>query len=216
MTPARFRVILAVSMIAIIGIKIGSTYRSAPSEAHTPISVQERESLQVSTPSERSTELAIPPPGDSAFRPANSWTFAGSTSPKAAFESVFWAKEHMDGTALATLISISPEIRNRADQVLSSMTLTARSRLALHTPEALIAYLYATSPMIRAFRIGAEHEKDFQHSTIFGELLFENGRNASVELGFRLEAGGWRYILDDRNARDLLDNWQKVWKDPGK
>jgi hypothetical protein len=105
------------------------------------------------------------------------------------------------------------KIRRRADHVLSSMTLTARSRLALHTPEALIAYLYATSPMIRAFRIGAEHENDFQNSTITSELQFENGGKAAVELGFRLEAGGWRYVLDERNARDLLDNWQKVWRD---
>ncbi len=213
MKTARLIIALAVLLASIVAIKIASSYKSSDSDVSVPTAFLKEEMRQVITPPASSIEFAAPASVASGLLPAGSWKFAGSATPKAAFESLFWAKEHLESTVLASLISVSPEVRRRADEVLASMTLTARSRLALHTPEALIAFLYATSPVIRAFSIGAEHQKGHLYSTIAGELEFANGRKAAVELGFRLEAGGWRYVLDEKNARDLLDNWQKVWRD---
>jgi hypothetical protein len=99
--------------------------------------------------------------------------------------------------------------RHSHDEVFSSMTFEARSRLSLHAPEQLVAFLYASSPPIGAFRIGTEREQGAQHATITGDLLFENGTKVTVDFNFHAEAGGWRFILDEANTRDLLDNWKK-------
>ncbi len=214
MKSGRFTIVLAILLATIVAVTIYSYKRSYVSDVYAPVTYRGEEKRKVFALSQSNIEVDSPAlvNSDSEFRPASSWKFAGSTTPKAAFESLFWAKEHLESTVLVSLISISPEVRGHADQVLYSMTPTARSRLALHTPEALIAYLYATSPVIRALRIRAEQDKGLQYSTVSGKLQLENGRKAAIELGFRLEGGGWRYVLDERNARDMLDGWQRVWK----
>ncbi len=211
MKPARSVIALTVLLALIIAFRTFSSKRSAVSEVAVPTVRRALEKIEIWRSPQATSEVAFSTAKDSGLKPVKSWAFLGSATPKSAFESLFWAKENLDTITLTSILSVPPEALQRADQVLLSMSLPARSRLNIHTPEALIAYLYATSPVIRGIRIVAEHERDLQNASIDGEVEFETGHKAAVQLGFRLEPGGWRYVIDGKSARDMLDQWQKVW-----
>ncbi len=215
MKTTRIVIALAVLLALIVAFRKSLVTTSVVSEVTVPTSPWSPEN-HVPSPPQKSEEVAPLLAQESGLRPVTSWSFVGSATPKTAFESVFWAKENLEVIRLTSLLSVSPEALKRADEVLSSMSLAVRSRLQIHTPEALIAYLYAASPVIRGFRIATEQEKDLQNVTIDGDLEFETGRKAAVRLDFRLEPGGWRYVIDEKNARVMLEQWQKVWGNPEK
>ncbi len=107
---------------------------------------------------------------------------------------------------------MSPETRARATEIFAKMSPLARSQLAVNSPEQLLAFLYANSPFIDGMRVRAEKRDDFQNATITGDLQLAGGRIATIDFHFRIELGGWRYVVDETNARDLLDHWDQYLK----
>lgn len=118
-------------------------------------------------------------------------------------------KERYETAVLADLIRISPEVRARASEILAKMSPLARSQLAINHPDQLVAFLYSHSPLIDGLRVINERPRDLQNSDVTAELQLPNGRMDTIDFEFKLESGGWRYVLVEPNAIYLLDHWEE-------
>ena len=143
------------------------------------------------------------------LRSVSELAYRGNATPGDTIESLVWAKEKVDTQTLTFLISMSAEVATKAKQVFEVTTSSAKSELGITSPEQLVAFLYATSPMIDGLKVIDTQENDERNATVNVDMKFQNGHRVAVPFQFRNEAGGWRYVLLDKQALRLLESWQK-------
>lgn len=185
-------------------------------EAGTTVARAERGAAEAANAFESQKPKTVPAgvvAHDSAgavIRAVGTWTDAGNATPAAAYESVFWAKEHLDHKRLASLIYLSPWARKRAEEVFAAQTDSVVTQLSIQSPDEFVAFLYATSPLIKGFRIIDETRTEPDLATILSQLELETGRKVFSELKFRNEPDGWRLEVDLRSAELVMGNWRKA------
>jgi hypothetical protein len=212
MPPQSRSLLVGLFVLAVVAVWFVLRRPSAPAATALAPSVPElKKEVEVT----RETREPEAPPAqqknpetDAPMRRVADWRNVGNQTPRAAFESLFWAKEQGDPIALAALMSFSPEVRTRAKEVFDAMSPVARSRLSIGTPEELVAFLYVNSPVIDGFRIKAESPRDPQTVIVTGDLQEARGRVITNGFAFKLESGGWHYVLEEPSAMGLLDRWR--------
>jgi hypothetical protein len=117
---ARFRLaIFVIGLLALLTIRWTPPRKSADLPPHVAAAAATLRQQEKPVPIAPSAKLIASEPfsPSSTLRPVGSWKYVGNATPKAAFESLLWAKEHLESAVLASLLSISPELRVKADEV---------------------------------------------------------------------------------------------------
>lgn len=137
---------------------------------------------------------------------AADWKYRGNSTPDAAFESVLWAKAQNNILILSNLISMSPQLRAKADHALSKLNAVSRNRYSINTPEQLIAFSYAVTPEVDDYRVLSVAEGDESNATVTGDIKIEGMKDPmTIRIPLHYESGGWRYVFEEEMASDLID-----------
>jgi hypothetical protein len=89
---------------------------------------------------------ANPPSAPSTgFVPTNAWKAAGYSTPGDAFETLMAAKASLDVAALGRSITLTSADRELAERAFQGLSADAKAKLALTTPEELVALGWAMS-----------------------------------------------------------------------
>src|SRR4051812_5512544 len=76
-----------------------------------PLSENRLQTIVPATPEEAAAPAK---PAADGMRPVGTWKNVGNATAATGFESLFWAKEHINNVVLASLIGITPEVRKKA------------------------------------------------------------------------------------------------------
>jgi hypothetical protein len=154
----------------------------------------------------RTAEAGSPPLN---LLPASAWKNAGRATPSAAAETLFWATDSGDVTALAGAISLDQTAREKAEAILARMPDSVRA--TYDTPEKLVALLLARETDIRAMQVLGESSAG-DDAVVNMRLLKDDGKTKDEGLQFRRSADGWRMNVTGK----VVDKMGKKLSEPPK
>jgi hypothetical protein len=137
--------------------------------------------------------------------PVSAWRNAGRATPEAALETALWAAATGEVDALAQLLLLEPDARQRAQALLDRLPESARAQYA--TPERLIALLTAKQIPLGAMQLVAAMPQGDDTRLLRVRLHSPEGWARTTSVAARGAPGDWRLVVPgpavDRLAAQL-------------
>jgi hypothetical protein len=137
--------------------------------------------------------------------PVSAWKNAGHATPEATLETALWAAATGDVDALAQLLLLEPDARQRAQALLDRLPDAARAQYT--TPERLVALLTAKQVPLGAMQLVATMPQGPETRLLRVRLHSPEGWARTTSVAARGAAGDWRLVVPgpavDRLAAQL-------------
>lgn len=142
----------------------------------------------------------------------------GNATPAAALESLVWAKENLDVSAISRLIVLDGTARSEAEAILAQQPASERAKHGVNTPEDLVAFCLAgIGKPFTGFQVSEQTQRDADHVSVRVVVQLPQEGKGSRQFDLQHSATGWQWVIPAGLVHELPAELAKRWSEnPGK
>ncbi len=183
--------------------RLAATIRETEDAASVATELEKLTLARAAAVAQSSTATRPAAPGDMVD--IGSLKYAGGATPTQAFETIYWAKNHVDIGVLERHLLLSPAAFRKVEDVFARLPPSVRARFPdVTSPLRLVAMTWAAGRPLTGVQLEQLVELSPTETVMHGRTRGEKGRIEKVDLRLKKGPHGWAWELPDGSVDQLI------------